>query len=294
MCGTAIRGLLLLPALLAALATSAIDRPAMPEDVVVQRDVVYARRGGQELRMDLYRSQYHALQPVPAVIYIHGGAWRDGRKDQPNPILWELARRGMIGVAIEYRLTTVAPFPAQLEDCRAALSFLRAEAPTYGIDPGRVGVWGPSAGGHLAALLATFGSRPENATYRVQACAALFPITDLVRLVDFRRTQPNVRADLIGARSPEWQLLGQDPRANRRAAEAASPITYVNEETPPFLLVHGTVDDIVPSEQSLLLQNALRAAKVRSELHLIPGLGHEMRFELFQDLVVEFFLRELR
>lgn len=268
---------------------------AMPEDVSVTSNIVYANRNGRGLRLDIYRnSQFVPLQPVPTVVYVHGGAWRDGRKDQPNPVLWALAQRGFIGVSIEYRLSTTDVFPAQLEDCRAALKWLRREAATWGIDRSRIGIWGNSAGGHLASLVATSGDESGDEDYHVQACVALFPTVDLIRLVEYRLSQPNVRGDLVGERSPEWQLLGGDPRRNVDLARRANPLSYISPTDPPFLILHGTLDRIVPLEQSLLLHNGLRERQVRSELRTVPGMDHELRYDLITDMLVDFFLQELR
>lgn len=271
--------------------------PTMPAELVRWRNVAYAQRGSRSLMMDMYRLRYPAVRPTPAVIFIHGGAWREGKKEQGNPILWELARRGMVGITIEYRLSTEARFPAQVEDAKAAVRFVRENAARFGIDPNQIGVMGSSAGGHLAALVAATsdGNRLADdpaaplGAYSVQACTAMFSATDLVRLVEYRRLQLKQRPELVGENSPEAQLLGGSVYERLDLARQASPMTYVSPNCPPFLIVHGTLDETVPMTQSMLLHDALRQNGVRSDLKLLPGVGHVLRFDLVTEAVVDFF-----
>lgn len=262
----------------------------MPSEIVLTADLVYAQRGDLALKLDLYRLRFPAVQPMPAVIFVHGGAWRSGRKDQPNPVLWELAQQGYVGVSIQYRLSQTAPWPAQLEDARSAVRWLRRNADQYGVDPRRIGVFGSSSGAHIAALLAL---NPGDEEARVHACATLFAPTDLERLANWRRVQPKRREDLLGENSPERQLFAGRLEEDAELVRSASPMTYVSGDAPPFLIVHGTLDETVPMNQAMLLHDAMRTARARADLFLIPGLGHELRWEAFQSRVVDFFVSEL-
>ena len=173
--------------------------------------------------------------------------------------------------SIDYRLTSTAPFPAQIEDCKAAVSWLRANASTYHLDPDHIGVWGMSAGGHLAALLGTSGGVPElegggdNMQYssRVQAVCDVAGPADLPAM-------PNLGAKRIAAIEG---LLGGPLEKDKVKAIAASPIHYVSKDDPPFLIVHGEGDRVVPVEQSQRFYEALQKAGVNATLKILPGWG---------------------
>lgn len=249
--------------------------PPLPAGVEVVRDVEYGTGGGRPLRMHLVRPQSPPPDPMPVVVYIHGGAWRAGNRDAGVPPLARLAQRGYFGASIEYRLSQEAKFPAQIEDCKAAVRFLRAKAGDYSINPDRIAAWGPSAGGHLAALLGTSGGVRElegaggNAEFssRVQAVIDGFGPTDFLRM-------GKNRIDHDSADSPESLLVGGPIQENREKAARANPITYVTADDPPFLIMHGDKDDLVPIGQSELLAEALQKAGVEAALHVVAGAGH--------------------
>ncbi|HRJ26098.1 MAG TPA: alpha/beta hydrolase [Fimbriimonadaceae bacterium] len=263
-----------------------------------QANIIYEKRYEQDLRLDIIRLRSPALQPQPAIVFVHGGAWRDGRKDQPNPTLEALAARGFICVAIEYRLSPVARFPAQIYDVKAALRWIRREATTYDINPNQIGIWGISAGAHLAALAATshgaaeLTERGATGDDSVQAVAFLFGTVDFASTLDWRDRYAT-RADLKGARAPETQLLGVDPRSEPRLNRLANPAAFVRPGSPPFLVLHGTHDEVVPPEQSQILVDALRKNRVPVRHVLVEDLRHELKHELWKDEVVDFFLENL-
>lgn len=274
----------------------------MPTDILVERDIVYSVRGRTELKLDIYRKIGTPQKTVRPVLFIHGGAWRIGRKDQPNPTLWAITRSGFVSFAISYRMSQEAIFPAQIADCKEAIRWIRANAASLQIDAEKVGVWGMSAGGHLAALLGTSGGVNElNGTEiqvagssRVQAVADLYGATDLMKLIETRRATPYGRADLMGDRAPENQLIGGDVFQNPLLAQMASPLTYVSPDDPPFLIIQGDKDEVVPLSQSQMLHDALVAQGVRSELKIIRGMKHELPSAKVTEYIVEFFKRELQ
>jgi acetyl esterase/lipase len=242
-----------------------------PLGVLVERDIVYrVLPGGRELRLDLYRA-HDARGLQPAVIWIFGGGWLFGGKD-PCPVA-PLATRGYVVASLEYRHAGEAPFPAQLRDCKAAVRFLRARGPSLGIDPGRIGVIGASAGGHLAALLGVTGDDPmpedgeppPAVPSDVRCVCAFFPPTDLLRLEETAgwRMRYAIR-----------KLLGGTAASRPGEARAASPALLVSARSAPFLLIHGDRDDLVPLEQSGRLHDALRRAGVPSTLRVAWGRGH--------------------
>lgn len=274
-------------------------RPMVPPGVKAERDVEYARAGELGLKLDLYVPE-GAKAPLPLLIWIHGGGWSGGSKDQ-CPAL-PFSARGYVVASVEYRLTGVAPFPAQIEDCRAALRWLRANAEKYQIDPKHVGVWGGSAGGHLVALLGTSEDRTAwdtvggntDQSCRVQAVCDFFGPADLTRIGAGGRAGR--------AESPVGRLLG-GPLAEKQAeARTASPVTYVSADDPPFFIVHGDKDMTVPLEQSERLYDVLKKAGVDVSIRRVKNGGHGFRPDSdcdpnpreIQRLVGEFFDKHLK
>jgi len=176
-----------------------------------------------------------------------------------------LAARGFAVAAIDYRLSAEALFPAPLEDVCTAIGWVRDHAGAYGLDAGRVFLWGDSAGGHLALLAALTGTK-------VQGVVAWFPVTDLAGL-------PSDVAEAGGEPDPgpgsrEAQLLGAPTGSVPYLAQQASPVTHASADAPPILLMHGAADDMVPPAQSVRLAAALEAAGAAVELELVPGATH--------------------
>jgi acetyl esterase/lipase len=253
------------------------EAPPLPPGVELTRDVVYATGGGRDLRMHLLRPRTAPEKPMPVLVWIHGGAWLSGSRDRGIRTLAPFAQRGYFGATIEYRLSQEARFPAQIEDCKAAVRSLRARAKEYHLDPGHIGVWGSSAGGHLVALLGTSGSvkelegqggNPEQSS-RVQAVCDWFGPSDLNKI---GIPPSSIRHDAPD--SPEGRLIGGAIPENRDRAAKASPITYVSKDDPPFLIMHGDQDMTVPFNQSELLHQALKEAGVEVTFIPIPGAGH--------------------
>jgi acetyl esterase/lipase len=215
------------------------------------------------------------------LVWIHGGGWQGGSKTQ-MPYLSQLTR-GYVTASIEYRFSQKAKFPAQIQDCQAAIRFLRANARKYSIDPARIGVGGGSAGGHLAALLGTSGGKDafakiggnEEQSDRVQCVCDIFGPTNFWTVVAQAEEDKNVKnifkwnegdpySNLIGAK------LGED----KEKCDAVSPVHYVSKDNPPFLIFHGDHDTLVPYAQSVELAEGLAKAGVDVTLQRLPGAGH--------------------
>ena len=249
----------------------------LPEDVELLRDVTFGTGGGRSLKMHIVRPKKLGDKPLPVFVWIHGGGWRRGTKESGVFRLVRYARLGFVGATIEYRLTGEASFPAQIEDCKCAIRFLRAHAKKYHIDPKRIAVGGSSAGGHLAALVGTSGDVKElegsggwrDQSSRVQAVIDLYGPTDLTEFVKTPGYESHARPN-----SPEAMLLGGEVLKHPVRAKRANPITYVDASDPPFLIMHGSKDRVVPVNQSQRLHEALRRAGVPSRLHIIEGAGH--------------------
>jgi acetyl esterase/lipase len=208
--------------------------------------------------------------------------------------------------SINYRLTDVGAYPAQIHDCKAAIRFLRAHAAEYHVDVNRVGVWGASAGGHLVALLGTSGDVKElegdeanlEQSSRVQAVCDWFGPTDLLKFVAEAEAEklPNPRAS-ENANSMVGKLLGGAMKDKEDVAKAANPITFVSKDDPPFLIMHGDKDQLVPVAQSRDLEEALKGAGVDVKLQVVKGGGHgNLNIDGFEagKMVREFFLSHLK
>jgi len=265
-----------LPAFLAvSLAQPAETRKsALPEGAIVHRDIAYVSNGHERQKLDLYLPKDGTN--LPLIIYIHGGAFRMGSKEQGVPT--EYLARGFAVASINYRLSQHAKFPAQIEDCKAAVRWLRAYAARFRLDPNRFAAWGPSAGGHLAAMLGTTGDVKEFdvgenlvQSSRVQAVVDYFGPTDFLQM-DAHRLPNGMIHDTPD--SPESQLIGGAIQENKDKAAKANPVNYVTPDDPPFLIVHGDSDPLVPHHQSELLEAALKKAGVPVTFYTVKGGGH--------------------
>ena len=215
--------------------------PPLPADVEVIRNVEYGTGGGQTLRMHLLRPRALPAEPLPVLVFV------GGMSDYSLPSLARLVQRGYVCAAIEFRIGDQAPFPAPLEDCKCAVRFLRAKAPELCLNPDRIGICGFSAGGHLAALVGTTGGIKElegqggwpDYSSRVQAVVDWFGLSAYLRMV------------------PD-----------------ADFVKYVTPDDPPFLIMHGDRDPVVPIEVSERLHTALNQAGVETIFKVVPGAGH--------------------
>ncbi len=247
-------------------------------------DLPYAM-GSVFQKLDIYLPESGA-GPFPVIIAVHGGAWMmcDKADNQLSPVLKAL-ERGYAVVSVNYRLSSEARFPAQIQDVKAAIRWVRAHAADYQLDPTQVVAWGGSAGGHLVSLVGTSAAVPELADLSLgnpqQSCAvdavvAWFAPTDFLMMdVYFRETGAGT-PDHSAAESPESRLLGRRITEIPDRVEAANPETYISAATPPFLLQHGSADPIVPFQHSVVFAARLREALGESkvQLDIIPGAGH--------------------
>lgn len=269
--------------------------PPVPRGTTVLRDVPYVTDGHSRQKLDLYLP-HDAARP-PLLVLIHGGAFRAGDKERENAARW--LREGYAVAAVNYRLSGDAVFPAQIEDCKAAVRWLRAHAGRYGYDPERFGVYGTSAGGHLAAMVGTTGGPSAfevgehlDVSSRVQAVVDNYGATDFLQMDAHRLPEGQIHD---APDSPESELIGGAIQDHPDKVRAASPITYVSADDPPFLVVHGDRDPLVPHHQSELLVAALERAGVPVTFYTVKGGGHG-RFDDPQvaRLQSEFFARHLR
>ncbi|MCL7378342.1 alpha/beta hydrolase [Streptomyces sp. 35G-GA-8] len=246
----------------------------------------YATNSGYRPRL-LDLSVPLTAEPAALVVWIHGGAWMEGDRRHPPPtvsadlLFGSLLRAGLAVATIDYRHAREAAFPAQLHDVKAAIRYLRHYAGPLGIDGKRIGVWGESAGGHLAALAGltgpTGGAQPSHEDTDLEGTegvregdSAVAAVVDWYGITDVGALVP----DRPGPGDPIVTLLGGNPADRTRLAAAASPVSYGGSPAPPFLLVHGTHDTLVPFEHSERLAQLLRAAGNQAEVLAVPGAEH--------------------
>ena len=269
--------------------------PNVPEGTRILRNLAYLPNGHERQKLDLYLPpQSEGSAPLPLIVWVHGGAYRGGSKENCRSA--RFLHHGYAAASINYRLSQHAVFPAQLEDGKAAIRFLRANAKKYNIDPNRIGVWGSSAGGHLVTLLGTtsdvndFDRGPNlHVSSSVRAVCDYFGPTDFTKMSDFES-----RMDHDAPDSPESQLVGGPVQENKEACKRANPITYISKNDPPFLICHGDKDMLVPHNQSVLLNDALEKAGVDVKFHTVKGGGHGFRDPQVARMVLEFFDEHLK
>lgn len=251
----------------------------LPDGIKADRNIPYVEQGHPRQILDIYLPDPPSDKPLPLMIWIHGGAWMAG--SQANPPVLYLVNKGFAVASIQYRFSQDALWPAQSFDCKAAIRFLRANAAKYNFDPDHFGVGGDSAGGHLAAFIGTSGGVPEmegdlgntNISSRVQAVVDWFGPTDLSAMGQQAGPHSTIQHDSPDA--PEAKLLGGPIQEKRDLARTANPLTYIDKNDPPFLIMHGDKDQLVPLAQSVMLAKALMDAGVEVTMKTIPGANHE-------------------
>jgi acetyl esterase/lipase len=245
-----------------------------PPGVTVDRNIVYTSGDQMPQALDLFRP-VSAAGSRPAVVFLHGGGWSAGSKNDFQRQAAYLATRGYVCISVNYRLSQQAPWPAALEDAKAAVRWLRANAATYGLDPKRIAAAGGSAGGQLAALLGTTagvktmeGDRGSPGfSSAVQAVVAFNPLTDFFSAQEETKS-PEAVTKQVSA------YLGGTMDKLPEIYMQASPIAHVGPASAPFLFLHGDSDTTLPYSQSTEMQSALQAVGVRAELYTAAGGNH--------------------
>ena len=252
--------------------TAFTSTDAAPSGITTHRDQPYGQERHARQRFDIHLPSGCSTGGMPLVVWIHGDSWRDGSKAD-CPITW-LAQEGYAVASIGYRLSDTAVYPAQLDDCRAAIAEIEQNAAVWGIDPSRVAVVGSGGGGLLAALVAVSNqpSPPLDATAgsamplpRIAAACTLAAPTNLTTLGPEHDRTGSPASRLVGGPLPEF----------REAAQRASPVAHVSSDDPPLLILHGATDSSVPLQQAKDFDAALRAAAVDSTLVILPGVGRK-------------------
>ena len=262
--------------------------------------IEYARVGADSLLLDLRIPD--GPGPHPVIVYLHSGAWISG--DRTGGPAIRQAARGYAVASIEYRFAPEYTWPAQIEDCKAAVRWLRANAARYNLDPERIGVFGTSAGGHLAAVLGTSGGvaslegmhlgNPQFSS-RVKAVVDFYGPTDLLKMQE--QALPCGLPDGNLWYMPPSLLMGCPIQTCKEKTMTASPMTYITPDDPPFLIVQGMLDCLTPWRQSVMLHEALEAKGVESTLVLLPNGEHGgdvFDQQQYKQMVSDFLDRHLR
>jgi acetyl esterase/lipase len=243
------------------------DEPAKTAN---EQDVIYTKAGTDELKLDVSRPPGKDGL-YPAVIVIHGGAWRQGNKADVRAIAGEFTKRGYVAVAPQYRFCPKDTFPAQVHDVKAAVRWIKTNAKKYQVDPDRVGAIGFSAGGHLALMLGLTGPTdglegnvPAGAPdSRIKAVVNYFGPTDLAA-----NDMPDICKPWVR------DFIGGTPQEKPEAAAKASPLTFVSKDDAPVLTFQGTKDPLVPYNQAIKLADAMSAAGLPGRVELLVGAQH--------------------
>ena len=261
----------------------------------IARDIEFKKIGDRRLLLDVYVPDGGA-RPAPVIVWICGGGWAEMSKEAAEDRSAWIVEHGFALVPFQYRLSDEATFPAQIEDCKAAVRWVRANAEEHGFDTAHVGAWGDSAGGHLASLLGTSAAVAsfdadgfyEGYSSEVQAVCAFYPPADFTYWSDKWKSDTN---EVV-------KMLGGHPRDIPDLARAASPVCHVSASSAPHLVVHGDADEVVPMHQSERLRDTLSAAGVEVTLEVLPGIGHsgEATYgnEHVRKVVAAFFRKHLK
>jgi acetyl esterase/lipase len=231
-----------------------------------ERDITYCTSDGIALTLDM---QYPLAmsQPAPIAVYVHGGSWSSGDKNDWHGMIDapELLSRGYLVASVDYRHAPEWKFPTQIEDVKCAIRFLRANAARFNLDPNRIGAWGHSAGGHLVSMLGTtdVGAGFEGEGGYLDQSSRVQAVVDMGGRADLRGMPADMAISVFGVTDPSVHLLAH-----------SSPITFVTQDDPPFLILHGEQDIVVPPGVSQELYDKLRAASVPAQLVMVKNADH--------------------
>jgi acetyl esterase/lipase len=271
-----------LPLLVLLIAPACLRAQEKKIEVEIERGIVYGKGGTTDLQLNLAMPK-EGDGPFPAIVCIHGGGWSRGNRQSLDDVIALFARKGYVAVTVSYRLAPDAKFPAQIEDCKAAVRWLRANAKKYRADSDHIGAVGFSAGGHLCCLLGVTdkkdglegsGGNAETSS-RVQAVCSYFGPTDLCEKTWSNELEKNVLAPFVGASFEDKPEL----------YKKVSPITYVAKGAPPFLFFHGSKDTLVAPRHSKVMCEKLQAAGGKAKCVILEGEGHGWRGDKLKESV---------
>ncbi len=244
--------------------------PTVPDTIEVKRGLEYGRAGHVSLKLDLY-SPKKLNGPAPGLVFIHGGGWKSGKREDYHLYGVKFAQKGYVVATISYRLRDVAPYPAAVEDAKCAVRWVRANAKKLNIDPDRIAAVGGSAGGYLAMMIGyasdvkSFEGKGgnEDVSSRVQAVVNFYGPVDLT--TEYARNHSLITGFLKKSYDEDQEIYKQ-----------ASPLTHVSKDDPPTLILHGTIDDLVPISQADKLFEKLKENNIPVQYERLEGWPHGM------------------
>lgn len=246
------------------------ENPTIPDDLSFYKNSVYRKVNKDTLTMDICHLK-DMKQSAPLLIFIYGEAWKRGDKDKYTGYLVDFAKRGFITASINYRNSKVAPFPAALKDVKCAITWLKMNAARFHINPDKVALIGGSSGGYLAMMA---GYTSGNAKFEADSCES--GVNSSVQLVVDLYGPPDLSNEEVIETTSAEQFLGKPFNTSPQEYKDASPLTYISSDNPPTLIFHGTIDDVVPVEQSDILVQKLKKNGVTVEYHRLKGWPHFM------------------
>ena len=248
----------------------------MPKHIIQRKNIIYKTIDSINLELDFYKKD--DVKNPPLLVWIHGGAWMRGDKQafltKNKTLVNKVLNAGYALASVNYRLSSEAIFPAQIQDCNDAINYLVKANNTLGFNKNCIGIMGRSAGGHLAALVATsnahhiteFFSSEEKPNFKIDVLVDFFGPSDLLHFKENKTPQ--------SPSEPEAKLLGGTPNSKQELARQASPVYYVNKQTPPTILFHGLSDNRVPSKQSEIFKSYLDENEIVNEMCLVENARH--------------------
>ncbi len=260
-------------------------KPEIPDNIQEIKNIEYKNVDSISLQLDLYKLK-DLKSPAPALIFIHGGAWRGGERSDFLPYLIDYAKKGYVTITVSYRLVKTAIFPAAVQDVNCAVQWIQNHAAAYGIDPEKLALIGGSAGGHLAMMAAYADDEPlfskdckEKNSSKVQAIINLYGPTDLTTPYSISTYQTK-------------DFMGSSFEENPEYYNQASPKTFITPDDPPTLIFHGTIDSLVPVSQSDSLATWLSNAGVPNDYHRLKGWPHAMNISAKVDAYCRYYIDE--
>lgn len=246
----------------------------IPDNVTFTRSIEFSNPDNQHLQVNLAQPKDGA-GPFPAVVCIHGGGFRAGKREGYDKLLLTLAQHGYVAITVTYRLAPAYPFPAAVHDCKAAVRWLRANAGQYHVDPARIGAMGGSAGGHLAQFLGVTAGAPqfEGDGGNPGQSSAVSCVVNFYGPSDFTKSYDKS----VDAKDVLPLFLGGDLSTKRKEHIISSPLYWVTPNAAPTLYLHGTADEYVAFEQATWIVDKLKASTVEAELIPFEGAGHGLK-----------------
>lgn len=267
----------------------------VPDGVSFTKGIEYSNADGQHLQVNLAQPTGATSAARPAVVCIHGGGFRAGKREGYDKLCLTLAQRGYVAITVTYRLAPQYQFPAAVQDCKTAVRWLRSHAAEYHVDPSRIGVTGGSAGGHLAQFLGVTTGVPEfeGEGFKDQS-SAVSCVVNNYGPSDFTKSY----GKSVDAAEVLPLFFGGDLTTKLREHIVGSPLYWVTPRAAPTLCIHGTEDPYVAFEQATWIVEKLKAAQVEAELLPIQGAGHGFKLpadaERAEKAMLEFFDKHLK